>query len=121
MTANRELALAEVRQLLTRLHPTWENSDAISETSYLQADLGLQSLDIMILGSSIELPYEQQLRLMDFFVEMANRGQSDATVGELLDFILKMERWGGIFESFRQIVYRCGMEWRSTRLSVQPI
>ena len=84
-----DLAVLEsVLDLLNELAGDWEYDGAIEPDTYFLADLGLQSLDIVVLATMIQ---EQNGRLPfpEWFEELGQRPveERDITVAELVAFI----------------------------------
>lgn len=87
MTVSRNEVLADVMRLLDMLSDNWEYDGPVTADTYLLRDLGLQSIDIAILSSSIQEHYQQRLPFPEFFEEIAQRDLKDVTIGEWADFI----------------------------------
>ena len=80
--------LAEVLKLMTQLAGDWEYTDAITPSTYLLGDLGLESLDLVVLGTSIQQRYGR-LPFAEFLAEIGQRPvqERDVSVGELVAFV----------------------------------
>ena len=89
MQTSRDQALAEILQFLGRLADDWEYSGEITEETYFLADMGLASLDVVILANSIQEHYGQTFPFPEFFAEIGQRELRDVSVGEWVDFIYK--------------------------------
>ena len=87
MKKSRKEVLADVLQFLGRLADDWEYSDAITEDTYLLADMGLASLDVVILANAVQEHYGQVFPFPEFFAEIGQREFRDVSVGEWVDFI----------------------------------
>ena len=87
MNKSREEVLADVLQLLQTMNESWEYDKPVGEDTYLLADLALQSMDIAILGSTIQHQYDRILPFADFLRATAQSNRQDLTVGEVVDFI----------------------------------
>ena len=87
MKKSREEVLADVLLLLRGLADDWEyNGDITQDTCFL-ADMGLRSLDVVVLGIAVQERYKQVLPFPALFAEIGQRERRDASVGEWVDFI----------------------------------
>jgi acyl carrier protein len=88
MTQVDPAVLESVLDLLNELAGDWEYDGAIEPDTYFLADLGLQSLDIVVLSTMIQ---EQNGRLPfpEWFEELGQRPveERDITVAELVAFV----------------------------------
>jgi len=75
--------LAHLRQLAD----DWEYDGAITENTTFFGDMGLESLDIVVLASAVQEQYRSTLPFSEFFAEIGQRARRDVTVGEWVDFI----------------------------------
>ena len=89
MKKSREEILADVMLLLRRLADDWEYGGDITEDTYFFADMGLQSLDVVVLGTAVQEHYGQVLPFPKLFAEIGQRELRDSSVGEWVDFIYK--------------------------------
>jgi acyl carrier protein len=82
--------LQEVLALMAQLADDWEYSGPMDENTYLLGDLGLESLDLVVLGTAIQERYGR-LPFAEYLAEIGQRPveQRDVTVGELIDFICR--------------------------------
>jgi len=87
MSETREEIMGDVLNRLQQLADDWEYSDDIRPESLLLADLGLESLDLVILGTAIQTDYGQALPFMELFADMGQREVPDVSVREWVDFI----------------------------------
>lgn len=62
--------------------------DAGPETRVL-ADLGLASIELIVLGEKVEQFYGRKLPYAAFLRELRGRGADDLTLGELADFLAR--------------------------------
>ncbi len=89
MTVDAEV-LADVLGLMSQLADDWEYGAAITPETRLLGDLGLESLDLVVLGTAIQ----QQYGRLPFAELLADLGQvpveeRDLSVGELVAFICR--------------------------------
>lgn len=82
--------LASVLELMTKLAGDWEYEDEITPETYLLGDLGLESLDLVVLGTSIQQRYGR-LPFAEYLAEIGQRPveERDITVGELVNFVCR--------------------------------
>lgn len=73
--------------LLQSIADDWEYSGAIGKETRFLADLGFESLDVVILSVEVERHYSQSLPFTDFFEEIGKRDIRDISIGEWSDFI----------------------------------
>jgi acyl carrier protein len=87
MTAD-DLVLAEVLELLDELAGDWEYDGAIELGTRFLHDLGLESLDLVVLGTMLQQRYGR-LPFTEYYAEIGRRPveERDVTVAELVDFI----------------------------------
>jgi len=83
----REQVMEDVLMLLRKLSDDWEYTGEITPETRFFADMGLQSLDVVVLGTAVQEHYGQVLPFMKLFAEMGQRSLPDIPVGEWVDFI----------------------------------
>ena len=64
-----------------------EYGGRITPQTRFSADLGLASIDAVVLGENIEIHYEQKLPFGQFLAELGRQGTRDIEVGVLADFL----------------------------------
>src|SRR5688500_237131 len=79
-----------VLEMMTQLSGDWEYSDEITPDTLLLADLGLESLDLVVLGTSIQERYGR-LPFAEFLAEIGERpaAERDVSVGEIVGFVCR--------------------------------
>ena len=87
MQRSRQEIVADVIALLRQLADDWDYSGEITEATYLGADMGFESLDIVVLGTAIQEHYGQVMPFTDFFAEIGQREQRDIAISEWVDFV----------------------------------
>jgi acyl carrier protein len=77
-----------VLELLNELSGDWEYDGDIGPDTYFLADLGLESLDIVVLGTMIQQQYGR-LPFAEYLEELGQRPveERDITVAELVEFV----------------------------------
>jgi acyl carrier protein len=87
MKKSREEILADVLSLLIGLADDWDYSGPITLSTYFFANLGFESLDVVVLAASVQERYGQVLPFPELFAEIGERELRDISVGEWVDFI----------------------------------
>lgn len=62
-------------------------SSSISEETLLFADLGLASIDAVVLSESLQKHYDRSLPFQDLLAEVGRRSERDLSIGELVAFL----------------------------------
>ena len=85
--------LAGVLELLDELAGDWEYDGAITPETRFLADLGLESLEIVVLGEMIQHKYGR-LPFAEYLQELGERPEDerDVTVAELVAFVCAHRR-----------------------------
>jgi acyl carrier protein len=80
--------LGGVLELLNELSGDWEYDGVITPDTYFLADLGLESLDIVVLGTMIQQQYGR-LPFAEYLEELGQRpvDERDITVAQLVAFV----------------------------------
>ena len=88
MTPDREAVLAEVLELVNELAGDWEFDGEVTADTFFLADLGLESLDLVVLGTSIQYKYGA-LPFAEYLAELGQRPveERDVKVSDFVDFI----------------------------------
>jgi acyl carrier protein len=83
-----EQVLAEVLELMSQLAGDWEYHGVITPETCFLADLGMESLDLVVLGTTIQHRYGR-IPFAEFLAEIGQRPVEarDVTVGELVAYI----------------------------------
>jgi acyl carrier protein len=84
---SREEVLADVVLLLRKVADDWEYSGEITPDTCLIADMGFESLAVVVLGAAVQEHYKQVLPFPKLFAEIGQRERRDVSVGEWADFI----------------------------------
>lgn len=75
--------------LLWTIANDWEYSGNITRNTYFLADLGFESLDVVILSTQVQEHYGRVLPFTELFAEIGQRELKDISVGEWVDFIYR--------------------------------
>jgi acyl carrier protein len=87
MTAStRGEILADVSRLLAE-HMGVAPSAPIDEDTRFFADLGLASIDAVVLGEALQQHYRRSLPFNDLMAEIGRRTDRDLLIGELVAFL----------------------------------
>ena len=89
MNPSREQILNYVLHVLEELRSDWDYAVPIGPQSRLVADLTFESLDLVVLGTSIQEHFQAQIPFAMFLAEIGQRAQRDATVEELVEFVYR--------------------------------
>jgi len=84
---SREEILMDVLRLLQQLADDWEYSGEITEDTYFFSEMGFESLDIVVLATSVQEHYKQVMPFPELFAELGERENQDISVGEWVDFV----------------------------------
>lgn len=71
---------------LNALAEDWDYSEEITEDTLLFRQLGLESLDVVVLGIAFQDRFQRQMPFAELFAELGEK-QKDLSVGELIDFV----------------------------------
>jgi acyl carrier protein len=81
-----EEILADLARLLANFHGR-EYSGLIGPETRFFADLGLASIDAVVLGEMLEQHYGRPLPFADLMAELGRRTDRDIQIGELVAFL----------------------------------
>jgi acyl carrier protein len=87
MRRTREEIMIDILNLLHQLADDWEYSQEITSQTRFFADMGLASLDVVVLGAAVQEYYGQVLPFSEIFAEVGQRDLPDIPVGEWVDFV----------------------------------
>jgi acyl carrier protein len=77
---------ADVAQLLSNFEGR-EYSDKIGPETRFFADLGLASIDAVVLGEKLQTHYGRTLPFGELMADLGRRTDRDLRIGELVDFL----------------------------------
>lgn len=88
MTQVDPQVLTEVLGLVNELAGDWEYDGEIGPDTYFLADMGLESLDLVVLGTAVQQRYGR-LPFAEYLAEIGQRpvDERDVTVAELVGFV----------------------------------
>lgn len=87
MTKTRDHILAEVIQHLQASARDWDFAGEITGDTRLFADLAFESLDVVVLATTMQEKYARVFPFTDLFAAVGQREQRDISVREWADFI----------------------------------
>lgn len=87
MRLTRDRIVEEVLRLLNTVIQDWEYEAPLSEQTRMFADLALESLDVVVLGSKIQEHFGQIFPFPALFAEIGQREVPDLSIGQLVDFL----------------------------------
>src|SRR5262245_16027595 len=90
MTAADQKVLDEVLRLMTELADDWGYSDPITPETRLIRELRVESLGLVVLGTSLQERYGK-LPFPEFLAEIGQRplDERDLSIGELVEFVCR--------------------------------
>lgn len=88
MSPDRETVLAEVLELVNELAGDWEYDGEVTPDTLFLSDLGLESLDLVVLGTSIQYKYGQ-LPFAEYLAALGDKPveERDVSVNDFVEFI----------------------------------
>jgi acyl carrier protein len=87
MKMTREDVMNDVLGLLNKLADDWEYGGEITSETRFFADMGLASIDIVVLGTAVQEHYGRVLPFVELFTKVGQKRVPDLPVGEWVDFI----------------------------------
>ena len=92
-TATDPTVMTEVLEMLDELADDWEFDGVVGPGTRFVADLGLESLEIVVLGTMIQHRYGR-LPFAEYLEEIGRRPEEerDVTVAELVAFVCEHRR-----------------------------
>lgn len=89
MSLDRIAVYNDILGILKKLSDDWEYSEEITPNTYLLSDLGFESIDLVVLGTTLEKKYEKKLPFAQFYAEVGLREVRDIRIGEFTDFVFE--------------------------------
>ncbi len=80
---------AELTAAVRDAFPDREYSGEIGPSTLIFADLGLASIDVVVLAEHLERRYARKLPFGPFLAELRTRGADDLSLGEVVEFLRK--------------------------------
>jgi acyl carrier protein len=88
-TVDRSAVLSDVLNLVNELADDWEFDGEVTPDTFFIQDLGLESLDLVVLGTSIQYRYGQ-LPFAEYLADLGQRPveERDVTIDDVVNFIV---------------------------------
>ncbi|MFQ5737873.1 MAG: acyl carrier protein [Acidobacteriota bacterium] len=77
----------DVLMLLRQLSEDWDCEEEITQDTRLFTDIGLESLDVVVLGTTLQERYGRVFPFPELFAGVGQRKNRDISVGELVAFL----------------------------------
>ena len=77
----------DILATLEKVGEDWEYSDEITLDTHIIEDLGLESIDVVVLGEFLEERYNQEFPFTEYFTELAQQDIADIRISDLVNFI----------------------------------
>lgn len=87
MRQSRQEVLDYLLHTMRELTADWDYADPVSPASLLFTELGLESLDAVVLGTAIQEHYQTQMPWAELLAEIGQQ-QRDLSINELADFVM---------------------------------
>lgn len=78
---------SDILGTLEKVGEDWEYSGEITMETYLLGDLGMESIDVVVLGEFLEEHYDRSFPFTEYFTELAQQEIQDIRISDLVDFI----------------------------------
>jgi acyl carrier protein len=78
---------ADLAAVMRQTFPDRDYSEPVTASTRVFADLGLASIDLVVLGEKLEQYYGRRLPFGPFLASLRNRGAEDLELGELIVFL----------------------------------
>jgi len=80
--------MAEVTELVSELAGDWDYEGEVGPSTLFLADLGMESLDLVVLGTALQSRYGR-VPFSEFLAAMGSRPveDRDVTIAELVEFV----------------------------------
>lgn len=86
ISATRQEILDYLVNTLAELSKDWDYSQEVGPNSLLFSELGLESLDAVVLGTAIQEHYQKQMPFAELLAEIGEK-QKDLSIAEMVDFV----------------------------------
>lgn len=87
MSAHREEILQYVLRTIEDLAQDWDYSREVGPQSLLFTELGMESLDVVVLATAIQEHYRFQMPFAELLADVGQRANHDLSISELVDFV----------------------------------
>jgi acyl carrier protein len=79
----------DLEEVMAKTFPDRDFSCPVGPGTHVLADLGLASIDLIVLGERLEQFYGRRLPFGPFLASLRNRGLDDLELGDLVAFLLQ--------------------------------
>lgn len=86
MSKNRQQIVSELATVLASFNGR-DYSEVITEHTLFMGDLGFSSIDVVILGETLESHFGTEISFGDFVNDLRRRNALDVMVGDLAGFL----------------------------------
>jgi acyl carrier protein len=84
-----DIIYRELGQVMASTFPDRDISVSVGPKTRVFGDLGMASIDLVVLGERLEQFYGQRLPFGPFLADLRNRGADDLEMGDLVTFLLR--------------------------------
>ncbi len=85
--ATKDDVFQTVRNILLKMDEGWDDDQEITLETWLVADLGLESIDVVVLGTTIQEHYQQTLPFAEYLSDIGEQEVRDIQVEKFVDFV----------------------------------
>jgi acyl carrier protein len=85
----RGSVLETVLSILSKMDEDGELEVEITPETWLVADMGLESIDVVVLGTTVQEHYHMSMPFAEFLAEVGQRETRDIQVREFVDFVVR--------------------------------
>ncbi len=87
MSGSDEQVYADLTAVMASAFPDRDYGGPVGPDTRAFADLGLASIDLVVLAEKLEALYGRRLAFGSFLMGLRNRGADDVVLGELVAFL----------------------------------
>jgi len=87
MKQSRQEILDYLLHTMQELTQDWDYAEPVSPKSLLFTEMGLESLDAVVLGTAIQEHFQAQMPFAELLAEIGQQ-QRDLSINELTDFVV---------------------------------
>lgn len=84
---DKETIFKDILVTLERVGEDWEYSGEITLDTTLLEDLGLESIDVVVLGEFLEEHYGQGFPFTEYYTDLSQQNKGDIRIADLVAFI----------------------------------
>lgn len=87
MAVTKQEVTDAVLGLLRKLAEDWDHDDEIGTGTWLVRDLGMESIDVVVLGTTLQEHFQTNLPFAEYLADVGQRPVKDIQVEELIGFV----------------------------------